>query len=37
MREAFTRKPSPKHMKKVVVDLVGGDAATTLSDEENKS
>jgi len=37
MREAFTRKPSPQHMKKVVVDLVGGDAAATLSDEENKS
>jgi GTP-binding protein Era len=36
MRETFTRKPSRKHMKKVVVDLVGGDAAATLSDEEKK-
>ena len=34
MREAFTRKPSRKQLKKVVVDLVGETAAPTPSDLE---
>ena len=34
LKEAFKRKPSRKQLKKVVVDLVGEDAAATPSDKE---
>jgi uncharacterized protein (DUF697 family) len=37
MRKVFTRKPSRKQLKKVVVDLVGEDASATQSDKGNES
>ncbi len=37
MRKVFTRKPSRKQLKKVVVDLVGKDASATQSDKGNES